>query len=154
MDIIFELIKEYEDIFWIMGIISIFTFLGTFIAIPIFVAKLPTDYLLIQSAPTARRIKHPVLYIIIMVIKNILGMAIILAGIAMLVLPGEGLLTILIGFALMSFPQKAYLIKRLIKQKKVLQTVNWIRTRRGRPVLLIPENAKSKNDIFVAENAM
>jgi hypothetical protein len=51
----------------------------------------------------------------------------------MLVLPGQGLLTILIGLVLVNFPGKYYLERKVIEQKKVLATMNWIRGKANRP---------------------
>ncbi len=51
----------------------------------------------------------------------------------MLVLPGQGLLTILFGLILMDFPRKRQLERRLIKVQPVRAAANWIRQRYGRP---------------------
>jgi hypothetical protein len=51
------------------------------------------------------------------------------------VLPGQGVITILIGLTLVSFPGKRNLERRMIRQKKVLSSVNWVRERAGKPPL-------------------
>jgi hypothetical protein len=51
----------------------------------------------------------------------------ILAGIAMLVLPGQGTVTILIGLALTNFPGKYALERRIASQPAVRATLNKIR---------------------------
>ena len=53
-----------------------------------------------------------------------------LAGIAMLVLPGQGLLTLLVGFLLIDFPGKYRFEKWLVARRWVLQPINWLRLRR------------------------
>jgi len=65
--------------------------------------------------------------------KNALGAVFVLAGIAMLVLPGQGLLTILIGLLLLDFPGKRKLERRLIDRPGLLKFVNGMRQKRGRP---------------------
>ena len=50
----------------------------------------------------------------------------------MLVLPGQGLLTILIGLAVMQFPGKFELERWLVTRKGVLEGINWLRQRSGR----------------------
>ena len=61
-----------------------------------------------------------------------------ISGIALLALPGQGLLTILIGLALMNFPGKRALELWLIRLPMVLRAVNWIRKRGGREPLQVP----------------
>ncbi|HOS97284.1 MAG TPA: PGPGW domain-containing protein, partial [Deltaproteobacteria bacterium] len=70
--------------------------------------------------------------------KNILGAVFILAGIIMLFLPGQGVLTILIGITLVSFPRKRVLELRLVRKPSVLRALNWMRARAHKPPLLLP----------------
>ena len=67
-----------------------------------------------------------------MVFKNILGVLFILAGIAMLVLPGQGVLTILIGISFIDFPGKRKLEIEIIQKEPVQKAVNWIREKAGK----------------------
>jgi hypothetical protein len=69
--------------------------------------------------------------------KNLLALTLIAGGIAMLLLPGQGLLTILIGVMLLDFPGKYPLERRIVQQPKVLQTINWLRAKGNRPPLHI-----------------
>jgi len=64
----------------------------------------------------------------------------ILAGIAMLVLPGQGLLSILIGVTLLNFPGKYALERRIVGRPAVSRTLNRIRARARRPPLEIPDS--------------
>jgi len=59
------------------------------------------------------------------------------AGIAMLVLPGQGILTMLIGISLVDFPGKRQLERKLIGQPAVLNTINKVREKFGRPPLTV-----------------
>lgn len=56
----------------------------------------------------------------------------------MLVLPGQGLVTILAGLLLLDFPGKFKLERALVRQPAVMNALNWIRVRRGRPPLQVP----------------
>jgi len=67
--------------------------------------------------------------------KNILGVVFVLAGLAMLILPGQGLLTILIGLFLSDFPGKRGLEKRLVRNKRISGAVNYIRKKGGKAPL-------------------
>ncbi len=73
------------------------------------------------------------------VLKNLLGVALVGAGIVMLVLPGQGILTILIGVMLMDFPGKYALEKRLVSRPTVMRSLNWMRAKANRPPFLEPE---------------
>ncbi|MFO8032450.1 MAG: PGPGW domain-containing protein [Desulfohalobiaceae bacterium] len=72
-------------------------------------------------------------------LKNLLGIVLVLAGLAMLVLPGQGLLSIILGLALTNFPGKFKLQRRLVGYPSVLNSLNWLRRRFGRPSFLAPE---------------
>ncbi len=67
--------------------------------------------------------------------KNIAGVILILAGIVMLIGPGQGILTILIGLVLLDIPGKRPFEARLIKRPAVLTAVNNLRERYHKPPL-------------------
>jgi len=75
--------------------------------------------------------KQPVLFILNKFVKNIIGVLLILAGIAMLVLPGQGVLTILIGLGITDFPGKYKLERKLVSNQAVFKSLNWMRKRAG-----------------------
>lgn len=69
----------------------------------------------------------------VLVIRNLLGWVFVVAGIAMLVLPGQGLLSIIAGLVLIDFPGKHRLERRLLASHVVRDAMNWLRRRAGRP---------------------
>lgn len=69
------------------------------------------------------------------IIKNLVGAVLVLAGIVMLIGPGQGILTILIGLVMMDIPGKRPLEARIIKRPAVLSAVNNLRARWGKPPL-------------------
>jgi hypothetical protein len=81
--------------------------------------------------------RHPALRLAGMILKNVAGVAFFLAGISMLILPGQGLLTILIGISLMDFPGKHRLEARIVGNRTVLGAVNSLRAKFGRPPLVM-----------------
>jgi hypothetical protein len=102
------------------------------------------DYFLHPSPPVESwRRRHPALRISTLVIKNVLGVVLLLAGLAMLVLPGQGIITILVAMSLLNFPGKRSLELRIIRQGPVLQAINWIRARAKRPPLVVPRSKRS-----------
>ena len=63
----------------------------------------------------------------ISITRNAVGIILVAAGILMLVLPGQGIVTILIGLALTSFPGKQAIERRIVKRREVGKTLNQIR---------------------------
>lgn len=92
------------------------------------IAQLPADYF-VSTRPRARA--HPLAWLL----RNLIGLVLLLAGIAMLVLPGQGLLTILAALLLMDFPGKMRLERRLLEVPQVRRSVDWLRERAGAPPL-------------------
>jgi hypothetical protein len=71
------------------------------------------------------------------VAKNIAGLILVIAGIVMLIGPGQGILTILIGLILMDIPGKRPLEARLIKRPVILAAVNGFRAKYNKPPLVM-----------------
>jgi putative transmembrane protein PGPGW len=102
------------------------------------IARMSPDYFVAPPSERSWRSRHPVLRIASRVAKNLAGAALVIVGIAMLVLPGQGALTILAGIFLLEFPGKRQLELRLVSKRPVHGTINWIRSRVGRPPLILP----------------
>lgn len=73
--------------------------------------------------------RHPLFSILFNVLKSMVGFAFLVTGIAMLVLPGQGLLAILVGISLLDFPGKRKIELSIIRERHVLKAINWIRIR-------------------------
>jgi hypothetical protein len=117
--------------------VSLFVFLGTLIAIPFILVRLPPDYFDLRVPRTWMKGSHPVLRIAGQAVKNVAGLLFFLAGVSMLILPGQGILTILIGISLLDFPGKRRLEARIIGQRTVFGAVNSLRARFGKPPFVI-----------------
>ncbi|MFT6247316.1 MAG: hypothetical protein ACJAVU_001347 [Cognaticolwellia sp.] len=66
---------------------------------------------------------------IVNIVKVLFGVLLFVCGLAMLVLPGQGLITMLIGLSLIPFPGKHKLEKNILARKSVRSSLNWIRTK-------------------------
>ena len=133
-----EWIRINEAALWWMGAVSVLTFFGTLIVIPLLVVRIPTDYFVREPRPyLSIRDRLFIPRLCFGILKNVVGSIFILAGIAMLVLPGQGVLTILLGIMLMDFPGKRAVELHIVKQPTVLRGINWMRARADRPELLI-----------------
>ena len=64
---------------------------------------------------------------VVNLVKIIFGICLLVCGLAMLVLPGQGLITMLIGLSLIPFPGKHKLEQKLLERKSVRSSLNWIR---------------------------
>ena len=69
--------------------------------------------------------------------KNILGVILIIAGIIMLIGPGQGILTILIGLIMVDIPGKRPIEAKIIQRPTILAAVNSLRARYHKPPLVM-----------------
>lgn len=125
----------------ISGIVSLLTFVGTLAAIPIILIKIPADYFT-RRIPLWRR-SHPVIRPLVLILKNIFGILLFLAGLVMLFIPGQGILTMLIGISLINFPGKRKLEIRILSNHRILPVINSIRKRAGKIPLEFPREKKT-----------
>jgi hypothetical protein len=63
--------------------------------------------------------------------KNVAGVLLVLAGLVMALpgIPGQGILTMIVGITLIDFPGKRGLERRLISRPRILRTINRLRAR-------------------------
>lgn len=66
------------------------------------------------------------------VVKNGFGLFLLIAGILMLVLPGQGILTVLISLLFLDFPGRRKLILKILSSEKTEQALNRIRRKFGK----------------------
>ena len=127
-----------ESLVWTLGVISLFFFIITLTVIPWLILKIPEDYFTEEKRHSfLGDLHHPVLKILVLILKNLLGVFFLLAGIALLVLPGQGLLTILLGMVMIDFPGKYRLQRWFVQHKSVLRSINWLRNKGNRPPIQI-----------------
>jgi hypothetical protein len=82
---------------------------------------------------------HRVVRWVAIVAKNLLGAILVLVGIGLSVpgIPGPGIVTLLVGVALLDFPGKRALEYRAIRHPSVLRAINALRRRFSAPPLLV-----------------
>ena len=125
------------DIFFVLGISSLVILVISAISIGFIIRKIPHDYFLSEKRGMSQyKNKNPFFWFIVLTLKNIIGYCLILGGILMLVLPGQGLLTILVGLILSDYPGKFKLEKRIIKTNLILKTINWYRNKSNIPPII------------------
>lgn len=138
-----SLLEHKELLAWLGGF-SVVTFIGSLLLIPFLVVRMGEDYFMPhRDEEQTLAGQHPVLRATGLILKNLLGVLLIAAGITMLILPGQGLLTIVIGLMLLNFPGKRAFELRLIRIPALLRTVNRLRAGAHRPPLQLPPREKS-----------
>jgi len=139
-------IQANETLLSWLVVVSVVTFLVSLIAIPWIVVRIPADYFSHAARHrTSWADRHPAVRYTLLIMKNVLGLILILAGMVMLVLPGQGLLSIAIGIMLMNFPGKYKLECWIVNHKLVLQLINWFRQRAHCPPLVVEEESETGN---------
>ena len=123
-----QFLNEYSSLLEWLGFLSVLTFIGSLIAIPWIIGRLPVNYFIRHRQLVAEsHSRHPLVARLTFVLRNFVGIVFLVAGIVMLVLPGQGIITILIGISFMDFPKKHHLVDYLVRRKKVISFLNWIR---------------------------
>jgi hypothetical protein len=135
---VFEWLRDHQAILWALCALSVVVFIGSLLVMPALVARIRADYFTHDERPRSRWAnQHPLVQVTVRVGKNVLGSLFVLAGIAMLVLPGQGLLTMLVGFLMVDFPGKYRFEKWLVGRRFVLRPINWLRRRAHRDPLRV-----------------
>ena len=138
LNAIFGLIQTQRELVSCLAVISVVTFMVTLLALPILIIHIPDEYFLHEKRKTRNNPKDLKGFrLVCRILKNIMGVFFVLTGLVMLLLPGQGLLSILIGIMLMDFPGKYKLERTIIRRKKVLSTINWVRAKAHRPPLQV-----------------
>jgi hypothetical protein len=131
---VWQWIKEHEmELAWLGGF-GLFFFLGSLITMPLLIIGMAEDFFVRAEKAFPRTLFRQILHIL----KNVVGYGLIAAGVLMLILPGQGLLTIAVGVSLIDFPGKRRLEIRLVRIRQVATSIAWIRGVAGRPPLQIP----------------
>ena len=108
------------------------------IAVPWIVVSLPKDAFSNLKRPAWLDQQPVVVRLPLRLLKNLLALVLVLLGIAMLVLPGQGIVAILLGVMLGDFPGKAWLQHWILSRPKVMKSLNWLRRKFQKPPLESP----------------
>lgn len=125
-----SLFTEYSDLLSYLAFGSIAFLVVSILLIPKIIAKIPHDYFSCSFRKSKTK-PFTIIRLIVSIIKNFIGTVLIVSGILMLVLPGQGLLTLFVGFLLLNFPGKYKLERYLIKKPAVRKSLNWIRRKQN-----------------------
>jgi signal transduction histidine kinase len=132
----------------LLAIISIAVTLALLIAGAVLAVRMPADYFLRAGQRTAGPERHPVLRAVLLVARNVAGIALAILGVLMSLplVPGPGIILIVIGISLTSFPGKHKLQRRLLGNRWVLKPLNRLRAAFGKPPVQAPHPARDPSD--------
>ena len=128
-----QFMETHEELIIWVSTISFLTFIGTLISIPLIIIKLPSDYF-IKDKNLAHRFceDRPLLRIILVGLKNIFGLIFLIMGFLMLFIPGQGMITMLIGFSMLDFINMRGPVYKVVKRPSVYKFINRIRENAGK----------------------
>lgn len=136
---------------------SIFLLCLTLFITPWLVAQLPRDYFITHTSaqnrgseeitahsdeqtPTKGSFAKSVWLGVVKVLRNILGVTLMLCGLLLMITPGPGLAMLVLGLSVCDFSAKQRLLLQTVHQPRVFSALNWMRQRHGKPAfLLVPD---------------
>lgn len=131
--------ESNEALLWWLFAASLALIVFTPFGVAWAVIRLPADYFTEnRHRPLESWQQHRVLRPVLLVVKNLLGVVLLIAGLLMLLVPGQGLLTIAVALILLDFPGKFRLERWLASRRAVWRSLNWLRKRARRKPLEKP----------------
>lgn len=115
------------------------TFCGSLAVISFILVKVPATYFRKSHSRDFWVERHPAIRWAGVIAKNLLGTVLVLLGILMSIpgVPGQGILTILLGVMLLDFPGKRQLELKLVSRPMVLEKINRLRHRFSKEPLVL-----------------
>jgi hypothetical protein len=123
---------------WLAGL-SLATFLLSLLLIPFIVSKLTPECFILLCRTHGDKPKRTAASFSFLILRSLFGVFLLVVGMAMLFLPGQGILTMLLGIVLLSFPGKQRLIAYLISIPSIHQGLDWLRKKSGKRPFVWPE---------------
>ena len=120
-------------------LIFIITFSVNLAIVSIILVKIPATYFKKNHSREFWKDSSPAVRLLGVVLKNALGVLLVALGIVLSLpgVPGQGLLTILIGIMLLDFPGRRKLETKLLSKPAILNTINKLRHKFGKPPLVL-----------------
>lgn len=118
--------------------LTLITFVLSIVVCVVVVIRIPADYFICDPRQDDCR-RPPLVRWPLRIGKNLLGIVLVVLGVVMSLpgVPGQGILTILLGAMLVDFPGKRRAERWLLGRRGVLKTINRMRAKYGRPPLLL-----------------
>lgn len=139
-----ELFTDYMPaLTWGNVLIGVLIFVASFLInlgiVSLILVKLPADHFRKNRKTKFWDGPRPALHAAKVVGKNLLGILLVALGIVLSLpgVPGQGLLTILLGIMLLDFPGRHRLEQKLLSKPSITNAINRLRGRFGKPPLVL-----------------
>lgn len=125
-----------EQLLWWLAASSLIVFFASLILVPWLIIHISADYF-VKDARSRSSLHiilgpHPLAIALVRVLRNIVGIIFVVLGLLLLVLPGQGLLTIFLGVLIADFPGKRRAVNWLVAKPSIHRSINWLRRRAGK----------------------
>ena len=135
MDLLLDWIESNQLLLGTVAGLSTAFLLLTILATPWLVSMLPSAYFKHRQNQAQKRSAAQWL---LTCLRSLVGLLLVLVGSIMLIIPGPGIVTLLVGLSLADFPGKQPLLKYIATRPSVFRTLNWMRRRHGKPPFEMP----------------
>lgn len=119
------------------ALIFLVTFIGNLAIVTFILVKLPTDHFKKNRKTKFWAGPRPAVHAAKVIGKNLLGVLLVAVGIVLSLpgVPGQGLLTVLLGVMLIDFPGKRTVEQKLLKRPAITNGITRLRGKFGKPPL-------------------
>jgi len=131
LSFIYNWLENNNGLLVYLGVFSFFLFFVSIFGIKYFAAKIPHDYFVRKEKFSRLKERSIFLWLIYKLLKNLIGYILIFFGVLALILPGQGVIMILIGLVMSDYPGKLKLEKKIISINGVRKGINWLRMKSG-----------------------
>src|SRR5688572_9057723 len=128
---------------WRSVLVGVLIFVGSFLVnlaiVSVILVNLPADHFSPNNKRRFASKSHPMLRPLMIVGKNVGGLLLVALGVVLSLpgVPGQGLLTILLGIMLLDFPGKRGLEYKLVSKPRVRDAINKLRRKFDKPDLIL-----------------
>ena len=137
--------SEYRVLLWWLTGAAVAMIATTLAVGPLLIARIPADYFTHEHRPRGQNARgRGAGRMAVRVGVNVVGWVLVLGGIAMLALPGQGVLTLVLGLFLVEFPGKYRVERWIVSRAGVLRALNWVREKRGAEPLVVGERRERR----------
>lgn len=138
LDALTTWLTQHSEVVVAIVIFSVLITVASLLATPWYLAKLPSDYFVIEPSNKPRSLAS----VSISILRTLSGIAIVLLGLLMMLTPGPGLILLVLGLAICDFPGKHHLVIKLVSQPPVFTALNWMRSKTDKPPFISPSASR------------
>jgi len=134
-----EVFHYIASILPLIGAVSVVVFVVSLLSLPWLVARIPEDYFLHRKPKQFHWSLqfHFLIHILFKLGKNLLSLILLAGGLLMLFIPGQGILTIVMGIILLDYPNKFQIEQKIVSNRVILNGLNWLRKKGNKTPLRV-----------------